>query len=314
MTKYLQEIISDDNLVWGKSLENDPRKFLCKLSESVMDELKKNISNPNFNDCELVLLKSEIQNLKKKFLNQGIGFFIIDGTTFSSFSQLEMKKIYEKISNCLGSLYEQNITKEKLVEIKDLGKSMDTGGRYHETKEGGSYHTDSPQWKNVPDYIGLYCVSSAKKGGESKFVSIYKIHNDLLKNQPDYLKLLYEKFHFDKRGEIKKGESKTVYEPIFKVVDNELRCRYLRNYVDDGHKISNEHLTKDKIIALDLFDELSRKEENVVNYNLKPKDMLFFNNHRILHGRSKFEDYDEEKLKRLMIRAWIKDLQLYKHA
>ena len=41
MTKYLQEIISDDNLVWGKSLENDPRKFLCKLSESVMDELKK---------------------------------------------------------------------------------------------------------------------------------------------------------------------------------------------------------------------------------------------------------------------------------
>ena len=82
---------------------------------------------------------------------------------------------------------------------------------------------------------------------------------------------------------VKNGESKTVYEPIFKVVDNELRCRYLRNYVDDGHKISNEPLTKDKIIALDLLDELSKKEENIVNYDLKPKDMLFFNNHRILN-------------------------------
>ena len=97
-------------------------------------------------------------------------------------------------------------------------------------------------------------------------------------------------------------------------LDNELRCRYLRNYVDDGHKISNQPLTKDKIMALDLFDELSKKEENIVNYDLKSKDMLFFNNHRILHGRSKFEDYDEKKLKRLMIRTWIKDSQLYKHA
>ena len=97
MSKYIQEIITNDNLVWEKSLENEPQKFLCKLTESVIDELKKNISKPNFNDCELVLLKREIENLKKKFLNQGIGFFIIEGTIFSSFSQLEMEKIYKKI-------------------------------------------------------------------------------------------------------------------------------------------------------------------------------------------------------------------------
>ena len=27
-----------------------------------------------------------------------------------------------------------------------------------------------------------------------------------------------------------------------------------------------------------------------------------------------FEDFDNEELKRLMIRAWIKDLELYRHA
>jgi len=35
--------------------------------------------------------------------------------------------------------------------------------------------------------------------------------------------------------------------------------------------------------------------------------MLFFNNHRILHGRSSFEDFEDSELKRLMIRTWIKD-------
>ena len=85
--------------------------------------------------------------------------------------------------------------------------------------------------------------------------------------------------------------------------------RYLRNYIDEGHGISKENLTKNQIMALDYFDELSKKDENIVNYDLKSKDMLFFNNHRILHGRSSFEDFDDDKLKRLMIRAWIKDLE-----
>ena len=67
------------------------------------------------------------------------------------------------------------------VDIKDLGKSMKTGGRYHHTKEGGSYHTDgSHLYKNPPDYVGLLCINPAKKGGVSKFMSAYTIHNKLL--------------------------------------------------------------------------------------------------------------------------------------
>lgn len=307
----IQEIINNENLVWGKPLENESKKFFCKLSEDVINELNQNISNDNFLNMEFSLLEKEIGKMKNTYLNNGVGFFIIDGTSFLHFSKSEIKKIYEKICKCLGILYEQNIKKEKFVEIKDSGKSMKTGGRYHQTKEGGSYHTDSPQWENVPDYVGLYCVSRAKIGGESKFVSAYKIHNDLLKNNEDYLRLLYEKFHFDKRGEIKDNESKTVFEPIFKIVKNELRCRYLRNYINDGHDISKEGLTDEQVIALNNFDKFSMKDENVVSYNLETNDILFFNNHRILHGRSSFEDYDEEERKRLMIRTWIKDPELY---
>ena len=36
-------------------------------------------------------------------------------------------------------------------------------------------------------------------------------------------------------------------------------------------------------------------------------DMVFSDNHRIVHGRIAFDDYDDENLKRLMLRTWIKD-------
>ena len=117
------------------------------------------------------------------------------------------------------------------------------------------------------------------------------------------------KFYFDKRGEFEEGESPTVYEPIFQLIDDKLNCRYLRDYIDAGHKISNKPLTEDQIMALDYFDEISMKQDIVIDYNLKSRDMTFFNNHRILHGRTNFEDFDDERLKRLMIRTWIKDIK-----
>ena len=34
--------------------------------------------------------------------------------------------------------------------------------------------------------------------------------------------------------------------------------------------------------------------------------MVFSDNHRIVHGRIAFDDYDDENLKRLILRTWIK--------
>jgi hypothetical protein len=206
----------------------------------------------------------------------------------------------------LGTLYVQNINSEKIVEIKDEGKSMMSGGRYHQTKEGGSYHTDSPHWIKVPDLIGMLSINHAKKGGISKFVSAYTIHNQLLKEQNDILKTLYEKFHFDKRGEFKINEPQTVFEPIFVFKNDKLYCRFLIDYIVAGHQIQNYPLSKLQETALQLLEEISKNEKNVLSYDLKANDMAFFDNHRILHGRTGFEDYEDENRKRYLLRSWIK--------
>ena len=308
MKETLDKIITDKHLAWNKTLMDEKQQFVVELSSEIIEEIiKRRNELDKLNENDLPLLKNKILDFRKEILHDGVGLFIINGVCLKNFSLKEKMSIYVLIAKNLGELMIQNIQQEKIVEIKDVGKSMKTGGRYHETKEGGSHHTDSPQWKNVPDYIGLFCVHNAKKGGTNLFLSAYTIHNRILQERKDLLDIFYEKFHFDKRGEFKDGESPTVFEPIFELKDEKLYFRYLRNYIDAGHDIQNQPLSQPQKDALTYLDSLMRVEDIAMKYDLKPGDMVFSDNHWVVHGRMLFEDYDDENLKRFMLRTWIKD-------
>ena len=303
----LQKIITDKNFVWDKYIASKLENFVVKISNNAITELKNNRNFLNNSEHTFSILQKEILDFKKKFLVEGIGFFIIDGKCFTDFSKEELIEIYQNVCKILGTLYVQNDKNQKLVQVQDSGKSMKSGGRYHQTKEGGSYHTDSPQWEKVPDFIGMCCINPAKKGGESKFVSVYSIHNKMLKEHKQFLEMLYQQFHFDKRGEFESKESPTVFEPIFTYNNNQLKCRYLRDYINDGQVIQNTPLSKEQNEALDIFDKIIHDENLVVSYKLRQNEMVFFNNNRVMHGRTAFEDFEGIENKRLMIRTWIKD-------
>ena len=308
MNEILDKIVTDEHLAWDKTLIDKKQQFVVNLNSEIIDELVNHRNElENIDADELPLLKNKILYFKKNILLDGVGLFIIDGISLKNFSLKEKTSIYKLVSKILGELIIQNIKQEKIVEIKDVGKSMKTGGRYHETREGGSHHTDSPMWKDVPDYLGLFCVHNAKKGGTNLFLSAYTIHNKIVKEKNELLHIFYEKFHFDKRGEFKDGESPTVFEPIFEFKDERLYFRYLRNYIDTGHDIQNQPLSKLQEEALTYLDNLMRMDEMVMRYDLKPGDMVFSDNHWTVHGRTPFEDYDDENLKRLMLRTWIRD-------
>ena len=308
MNETLDKIITDEHLAWDKTLSDKREQFVVHLDSEIIQELierRNELDSINKND--LPLFKKKILNFRNERLLDGVGLFVIDGICMESFSVKEKTSIYTLAAKILGELIIQNIQQEKIVEVKDVGKSMKTGGRYHETKEGGSHHTDSPQWKNVPDYIGLFCVHNAKKGGTNLFLSAYTIHNRILQERKDLLDIFYGKFYFDKRGEFKDGESPTVFQPIFELKNKKLFFRYLRNYIDAGHDIQNQPLSQPQKDALTYLDNLMRMEDITLKYDLKPGDMVFSDNHRVVHGRTSFEDYDDENLKRFMLRTWIKD-------
>jgi len=305
----LNKIITNKNLAWDKKIEKSKHEYLVTLSSDSLRELA--VKKDKFNKLkvtDLKILQNEICTLKQKMLVDGFGFFIIDGTCLNQFSKAEQKSVYILICKIIGDLLVQNIEGKKLVEIKNQGKSLKNAGRYHQTNQGGSYHSDSPQWEKVPDYVGTFCVNPAKKGGTNKLLSAYTIHNKLLYKNEGLLKILYNNFHFDKRGEFKKNESATVFEPIFEYKDGKLSFRYLRDYIDGGHKLQNKPLSERQMMVLNIIDESLGDEDLALSYDIKSGDMLFFNNHRVIHGRTSFEDYEEERLKRLLIRVWIKEV------
>ena len=304
----LEQLNCNDNQVWDKTLEDRPEKFFVKLDLSILNELeeKKSLLN-NENPADFPLFTTKIKQLKDQILLDGCGFFIIDGSSFKNFVTSEKKSLCVIVSIILGDLLKQNKKGELIVEIKDLGKSMKTGARYHQTREGGSYHTDGSHiYSNPPDYVGLSCINPAKNGGESKFMSGYTIHQSI-QSRKDLLEILYQRFHHDKRGENNVGEPPTQFEPIFQSNNGKLRFRYQRELIENGHKKVNQPLSEKQNNALHFLNKILDNDDNAITCTLKSGDMMFSNNNWLIHGRTSFEDFEDEGLKRKLFRAWIRE-------
>ena len=309
MSKILETLVIDKKKTWTKNLSSDSNEFLVDLDDSVISELlqKRDLLDQH-NIQHFTHLKTQIQHIKQAILIQGCGFCVINGTNFTAFDKHELSNIHILISKIFGELLIQNKQGEQTVEVKDLGKTLSTGGRYHHTKEGGSYHTDGCHiFENPPDYVGLLCLNPAKNGGVSKFISAYTIHNKLQEDK-NLLRILYEKFYMDKRNENQADEIPTQFVPIFTYNNGKLNCRCCqRELIDSGHEKMNKPLTEYQKNALDNLDELLANENLAVSYLLKKGDMMYSNNKWLIHDRTDFEDSDDENLKRALLRTWIRE-------
>ena len=301
----LNSLITDKNLVWDQILEESPSEFVVKLSPKSINEIKINLANlKDKNLNSFPFLNHEINDLKNNKIIKGVGLLLIDGSSFLSFSRSQINIIYEIISMILGELLEQDMKGSKIISVKNRGKSLSTGGRYHQTSDGGSYHTDGPHWKKPPDIIGLLCINPALEGGISKFVSVYTIHNKILRIGLDKLEPLYDDFFFDRREEIAR-DLRTISKPVFEFINNKLRCRFLKDYIISGHKIEKSLFSTAQRVSLNLVEEIIKEPSNALSYNLKTNDMLFSDNHRLFHGRTSFKDLNHGGKKRELLRVWI---------
>ena len=309
MPKFLETLVIDKKKTWTKNLSSDSNEFLVDLDDNVIGELlqKRDLLDQH-NIQHFTHLKTQIQYIKQAILIQGCGFCVINGTNFTAFDKHELSNIHILISKIFGELLIQNKQGEQTVEVKDLGKTLSTGGRYHHTKEGGSYHTDGCHiFENPPDYVGLLCLNPAKNGGVSKFISAYTIHNKLQEDK-NLLRILYEKFYMDKRNENQADEIPTQFVPIFTYNNGKLNCRCCqRELIDSGHEKMNKPLTEYQKNALDNLDKLLANENLAVSYLLKKGDMMYSNNKWLIHDRTDFEDSDDENLKRALLRTWIRE-------
>ena len=103
---------------------------------------------------------------------------------FSKLPALYIKKFTEIMSGYVGEILNQNSSKDKVIEVFDRSRnlSINRGSRYHQTREGGSIHTDNVNIPSYWDYLMFSCLASAKAGGETILVDSKNIHKELSKN------------------------------------------------------------------------------------------------------------------------------------
>jgi hypothetical protein len=228
-------------------------------------------------------------------LENGRGFFVLRGLPVERYTADEISALYYGMGLHMGTPVGQNPRGDLLGRVEAVGDIHNKNTRVYETNLYLPYHSDPS------DVVGLLCVRKAQAGGVSSLVSVAAIYNEILANHREFLGLFYRPMYFAHLCEPMPSLS-----PIFSFHQGRLSCRYLRQYLELGHEIMQQPLSRVEQEALDLFDHLIHLERLKLDMMLEPGDLQFANNYAVLHSRTEFIDHDEPERRRLLLRLWLK--------
>lgn len=302
MTVHFFEIVSPDS-----AAHEQLRLFLTSEDKSL----------ERFKQCSEFL--KLIDMLRKNMDNATTTAYVLSlcGNDSDRYSIEQLRTLNPLIGATMGELLVQNENGDKVISVYDRDRlgSMFEGARYHQTREGGSIHTDNVNIPQAWDYLLLSCLSQGEVGGENIIVDGINIQKQLKERFPKALQTLEENFMWEMRG-----VKDALYEaPIITYNEKGLPLfRHLRPYMESAHRKAARPLTKEQLYALDVLDALTNTSENQVRYRMAKGDILINIDAQVLHGRTCFSDaydavnFDEflagkgHVMKRTMERLWIR--------
>jgi alpha-ketoglutarate-dependent taurine dioxygenase len=233
------------------------------------------------------------------------------------FSFQQLHQLNPLLGEFFGELLIQNEQGDTVISVYDRDRegSMWKGARYHQTREGGSIHTDNVNIPEPWDYLYLSCLAPGLVGGENILVDGLLIHQQLKQYYPKALKILEEPYYWEMRG-----VADSLYQaPIITYNDKrEPLFRHLRPYMESAHYKANAPMSAQQMYAVDVLDALLNNSDFQVRYRMRQGDVLISKDAQVLHGRTCFSDALEavdfhqfqqgkgQTLKRTMERLWIK--------
>ncbi len=231
----------------------------------------------------------------------GRGFLLVRGLPVERWSMAESATAFFGLGAHLGSARSQNGKGHVLGHVQDLGLDVkDPNVRIYQTHERQTYHTDSC------DIVSLLCLKIAKSGGLSALVSSTTIFNEMRRQRPDLLQLLFQPLATDRRGEVPEGQKPYFEIPVFNWHKGYLTAIYQRQYIDSAQRFDDApRLSPQQVEALDMFDRLANDPKLNLFMEFKPGDVQLVHNHTMLHDRTGFEDWPEPERRRHLLRLWL---------
>jgi hypothetical protein len=232
----------------------------------------------------------------------GRGFIVLRGLPVHRYRDEDVGLIFWGFGRYMGAPLYQNPQGEILGHVFDHGRTYgNIDVRGYETNAYLPYHTDAG------DMVGLLCLRRGLEGGLSSIVSSTTVHNEIARQHPEYLGLLYNGYYYIRREAAltERGVSEKPI-PVFGHKDGVVSCRYIRNQINAGAVKREVSLTPLEKAALDFLDEQTKRPDLRLDMDLELGDIQFINNYTTLHSRTGFVDGPEPHQKRHMLRLWLK--------
>ena len=297
-----------DPAVWYRADWEQCDDWIIELTEKEIRELKNAVSLSQavpiaeMTACSFTLpsLASRIRELRNELIH-GRGFGVLRGLPVYEWGRESLARAYYGIGCHLGVPVSQNAQGHLLGHVYDLGLDpMDPVNRVYQTNYRQLFHTDST------DIVGLLCLQPARSGGQSSICSSSTIYHEIAARRPDLLKVLCQRFHIDRKGEIPQGKDETYEMAVFYPDEERVTCIYARDFIDAAQRHSHvAPLTTEQVDALNLIDELAASGDLRLDIDFLPGDIQFLHNHQILHARTSYEDWPEPERRRHLLRLWL---------
>jgi hypothetical protein len=188
-----------------------------------------------------------------------------------------------------------------------LGHVKDIGGAFNDMNDRAGYKSRArlPFHTDVgADVVGLLCLEQGTSGGRSHVANALALHNAMLEEDPEMVRLLSVPLHRDRRGEHLPGKGPTYRAPVFAYHAGYMTVTYVRRFIDSAPRHPGvAPLSAETIAALDRLEALCESDTLRLDMEFRPGDIQWINNLVTFHGRGEFADGARQK--RHLLRLWL---------
>ncbi len=234
-------------------------------------------------------------------LAAGRGYLLLRDFPVDLLDEAGIELAYAGLGTHFGRPVGQNKDAELLTHVRDERLPPSAGKvRLYRTRERQDFHTDGA------DIIGLLCLHTALRGGESRIVSSGAIYNEMLRTRPELLEALYTTMAWDRQGDVPEGELPYFMLAPINDLDGTPRVFYLGWYIRDAQEHPEvPRLTDTQLEAMALLEQLANDPSFHLEMDFRPGDVQLLNNGRILHAREAYDDADDPAERRHLLRLWL---------
>lgn len=298
--------------VWSGSDIDGDKSWILHLDDGQVDQIDRVVAAAEQDglvvpsdaaDVDLGPLV-EVLDTARNLLDRGPGIALVRGLPRDRYTVDQCKIVYWALGLHLGRPVSQNAKGHRIGHVRDLGLLMsDPTVRTYQTNAKLDYHADQ-----LPvDVLGLFCLETALEGGVSKIVSALKIHNIVARERPDLLRVLYQPFNLDWRGEEPPGTQPWYSQPMFSAAEGQVSSRftslaYFRSVARYGEHLA---MTAEQEEALQFVQAVANRPGLALSMIFQPGDIQLLNNHVMLHARTGYVDHADPARRRHLLRMWV---------